>query len=89
VAFDRAKYIIDDNQDRLQTWNEEYIIANRILDHSATVSIKAEFNDDGKIHIKEIYEHRGFNRDIPTFVGLGIVVLIWGRSLCFSHRKEA
>jgi hypothetical protein len=66
-------------------WGKQFSLKNP----STTVSIKAEFDDDGKIHIKELYEHPGLNRDIPTLIGLGIVVLIWGRSLCFSPRKKA
>jgi len=71
VAFDRVYYRKDGNKDILDTWaGRNYEIEGKRLDHASKVSIWGKFVDPTTIFIDELYEHRGFNRDVHLILGL-------------------
>ena len=85
VAFDRVVYRKKGNKDILDTWaGKNYEIEGQRLDHPAKVSIRGKFIDPNTIFIDELYEHRGFNRDAASYIGLALIAAIWVQSTRFK-----
>jgi hypothetical protein len=89
VEFDRAYYRKDADQNKLETWSRTiYLIDGQRLDHSATISVRGIFLNQSTIRIDELYEHKGFSRDYPTYLGLILILFVWIRSfLLFANNR--
>jgi hypothetical protein len=82
VEFDRRDYVHRPGGDVLVTWaGEELDVAERVLDGSATVSVRARFIDESTIEILELQVHPPGVRDAASYVGLLLILAYWARSL--------
>jgi len=82
VAFDRADFRKEADKNTLNTWSRQsYRVAGLRPEHSAKVSIRGKFRDSSTILVEDLYLHHGFNRDIPSYIGLAVVLVIWGKSI--------
>lgn len=80
VELDRALYRRDEGGASVATWaRRDFETEGLGLDHSAPVSLRGRFVDPATIEITELHEHRGPSRDIPTYVGLALLLLVWLR----------
>lgn len=81
VAFDRVRYHAGPVEDSLHIWaKRSYAVRGERLDHSATVSVRGVFRDSVTVEIDHLHEHRGLSRDLPSYLGLLLVLLIWLRA---------
>jgi hypothetical protein len=60
---------------------EEILVLGSTLARSGTVSARGRFLDSETLQLEEIHEHRGWPRDLASYLGLGVVLCVWGLSL--------
>ena len=78
LECDRAGYRPGSEQATLQCWDgEPLIIANQNTPASATLSVRARFVGDREIEIIESHTHFSWFRDNASYLGLGLVFIIW------------
>jgi hypothetical protein len=82
VEFDRERFRPDAEGGTLEFFAPPPVRVTGIdLSRPATVSIRGRFIDERTLEVLEYYEHRGVNRDMPTVLGLvlvlGIVAAPW------------
>jgi hypothetical protein len=56
---------------------EEIRVLGSTLARSGTVSARGRFLDTETLQLEEIHEHRGWRRDLASYVGLGVVLCVW------------
>jgi len=89
VAFDRVYYSRAVDGDVLRTWaNREHLVRGEQLDHSATVSVRGVFQDSSAIFIEDLHEHTGLPRDLASYMGLVLVLWVWGRAVRKPVRQQ-
>ncbi len=90
VEFSRDRYVHQEGGDILVTWaGEELHVVGSSRDESGTVSVRARFVDKQSIVILELYDHSGWSRSIPSYVGIALVLCFWLRLVGAQHcRKE-
>lgn len=82
AEFDRAWLRKGPDGDTLiVAGGEEILVLGSTLARSGTVSARGRFVDPETLQLEEIHEHRGWRRDLASYLGLGIVLCVWGLSL--------
>jgi hypothetical protein len=90
VSLDRALIRKENERYILKTKSGlRYGIEGQTLNYKATVSVQGKFSDPATIRIEKLYKHTGMSRDIPTYAGILLLVLLWFRDLRVSYRKSA
>ncbi len=78
VEFDRARHVHGEEYDTIRTFaGEELRVARRALNGSATVSVRATFQDDNTILIHHLHDHSNWPRNLASVIGLALVVVAW------------
>ncbi len=85
--IDRGNYVDDSKGDRFITpFNEELKIKNVNLTSSEIMSIRAKFNSRDEIQILDYHIHS--NRDIFSYIGLGLVLLLFILSMLNTKKYK-
>ena len=80
IELDRQSYVYAKTGDRLRIFSGEvFLVQTSVLCHDATVSIRAVFESPMVLRIIEIRDHSGFNRDLPSYLGLFLLAVLWLR----------
>ena len=88
VEFDRNAYLKGDEKDVIRTFAGEKLgIVEGKLDHSAQVSVRGRFVKADEIEILEIHEHSRWFRDSSNYIGILLLLTIWGVSLSHAWAK--
>ena len=83
--IDRGNYIDDSKGDRIiTTFHEELKVVNLNLQKSEKISIRAKFISRDEIQIIDYHIHS--NRDIFSYAGLLIIVILFTISLVNKYR---
>jgi hypothetical protein len=79
VEFDRALYEKGEKVDFLESWGDEEIrILNSQFDYPTRASVRGRFVDTETIKIIEIHEHLSWFRDGSSYIGILLLISIWG-----------
>ena len=81
IEFDRPSYVHDETGDRIRIFSGEvFLVETPVLDHSAEdVSVRAVFLSPMVLRVVEIRDHSGYDRSLPTYVGLLLLAVLWLR----------
>jgi hypothetical protein len=80
VEFDRNLYLKHPLGDYVRTFaREELRVTGKKSEHSGLVSIRAMFVDPTTIHIDTLHTHWGASRDLASYLGLALLVMLWLR----------
>ncbi|MHC4933121.1 MAG: hypothetical protein ACYTGV_13125 [Planctomycetota bacterium] len=86
VEFDRNQYSQSVEREVLKSWaRTEIQVEGSTPRESAQISLKGTYKDPKTIVIHEYHVHEGFNRDLMSFAGLALFLLVWLRS--FRDRR--
>ena len=66
---------------------EEFILEGLGDVPPGIVSIKGRFLDAQTIRVRDVHAHFGNLRDLPSYVGLALVCLIWLWGFRLTHRR--
>ena len=78
VELERKRYVRRDGKDVLIAFaGEEFILEGLGDVPPGIVSIKGRFLDPQTIRVHDVHTHFGHLRDLPSYVGLALVCLIW------------
>lgn len=80
VEFDRKRYLELEGADGLRILGGEilYLTDDR-LDAPATVSVRGRFAAPDTLRVLDLHEHRPAFREGASYLGLALLVFVWGR----------
>ncbi len=78
VEFDRARYERTSSTGILRIWTrEELRVVRGGPPRSGVVSVRARFADAQTLVIEEVHVHAGRAREVPTYLGLLVLLAVW------------
>lgn len=78
VAFDRARYHADAAGGTLEIWTRERLrVANGGPERSGIVSVRGHFVGADTLAIEALHVHLGRARDVPSYLGLVVLLALW------------
>ena len=79
VEFDRNRLVVEGDRRTLVTFAGESLRLLEVPDEPpGTVSIRGRFVDHRTVAVEEIHRHAGALRDWASYVGVAVVLLVWG-----------
>lgn len=82
VEFDRVRYVDSSRGDRIRTYaGEEFHVQGADLESSGTVSVQGRFVTADTVRVLSLHRHPSGLRDLASYAGLAVLVLVWGRAL--------
>lgn len=89
VEFDRRPVRIVDGKVVLHTFaREDVFLIGNAPEQAGRVSLRGEFVDETTVKVTDLHVHWGRARDIPSYVGLLTLVLLFGRDLWTRTRSR-
>jgi len=85
VEMDRAGYVRDQGEYFLVKFGERVEVEKLRVPAPATVSIQGRFVSRSTVHVSRLHVHPGGLRDYPSYLGLGLIFVLWGHAL---YRKS-
>jgi hypothetical protein len=90
IELDRNTFRTDERGDFIVTWaRTEFAATGARLPHTAQASMRGVFRDRRTIEVREIHDHGAFHRDLMSYVGLGLLALLWFQALWKLRRRNA
>jgi hypothetical protein len=90
VEFDRGEFHPGDPTGRLEFFAPPPVLVYGVdLPGSATVSVRGRFTAPDSVAVLEYHHHRGPGRDIPSLVGLFLILALLGSALLRDSRAIA
>lgn len=86
LELDRAGYVSTQSGHFLKYYGERVQVEELKVASPATVSIRGVFVDRHKIRITKLHVHPGGLRDYPSYLGLALVVAVWGTAALKSWK---
>jgi hypothetical protein len=78
LELDRVRYLDTEGTDAVRTFAGERLAVSGIdLARSGTVSVRGRFVDGNTVWVSEMHRHWGRIRDIPSYLGLALVGVLW------------
>jgi hypothetical protein len=88
VSLDRTAFLATPAGGFVQLWTGERVRATGALPtQDAMVSLRGTFLEADVLRVEALHVHRR-DRDWPSYLGLGLLALVWGRA-AFSGRRRA
>lgn len=84
VEMDRARYVRTQEGTFLRYYGgkEQVRVEDLGMSSPATVSIRGVFADENTVRVTEYHIHAGGLRDYPTYLGLGVISIVWIAAAC-------
>lgn len=88
VSMDRNYFTKDESGDVVRTFAGEHVrVVGNLPDRSGAVSMRGIFIDTETIQIRDFYMHTPAFRDVPTYIGLALLLVIWVSGLVKGNRR--
>jgi hypothetical protein len=80
VELDRVRYRAEEDRDVVETWaGLEFAASGPAPDDSATVSVRGRLPAPDRLEITNLHVHGGMSRDLPSYLGLALLLVVWLR----------
>lgn len=92
VELDRVRYRPSEGGDgpggTLTATGGELAATGRLPSGAATVSVRGVFVDARTVRVEEHHVHRSTERDLASYLGLGLLAVVWVRDLAWTGKEE-
>jgi len=89
IAFDRARYFAAPETPAVRSFaGERLAVTGLKLDGPAIVSLRGRFLSRDRIAVEAFHVHRSGLRDLSSYLGLGLVGLVWLGAVVAGRAKE-